>query len=267
MINPKYVGIAAGVGFIFTFLIGLFSGVSFAHVLLRSLIGAVVFCALCVGIMFLFQKFLLDTSVSDIDTPAKATETGGLVNITIDDDALKDEDFAPRFTVTNPRAVVGDTVEKAPVDEPVSSVETTPTASAPNASAPNASEKVDSPDDSKAASAESSFVPLNLANVAAAPAASAPVEKKAAVAESAPSVHSASVDRDALPLDELPDISDMAVPDKKDGGREVISDSDFASGGDEPMTRGAHLHSDFPAPTEQNSAMMAQAIQTLLARD
>ena len=58
MINPKYIGIAAGVGFVLSFLIGIFSGISFGLLLLRALICAAIFAAVGTGGSILYQKFL-----------------------------------------------------------------------------------------------------------------------------------------------------------------------------------------------------------------
>ena len=58
MINPKNLCISACIGFFLSFFIGLFSDVRFSRVLMRAFIFALIFALLCIGITFLYQKFL-----------------------------------------------------------------------------------------------------------------------------------------------------------------------------------------------------------------
>ena len=249
MINPKYVGIAAGVGFIFTLLIGLFSKVAFPFFLLRSVISALVFGGIAIGISFLFQKFLSDATSSDIEasSSAKTTEPGGVVNITIDDEVLADEAQLPRFTVTNPQAMLGG---KQTAILPTADESSFPAASA---------------------TATADFTPVSLGSTVSTEAVTASAEATSAQAVATPvaaavTPHAPTVEKGGLELDELPDIGDMSVPERKE--EDVISDSDFASAtSDEPEVREVHARTEVPAPTAENSALMAKAIQTVLARE
>ena len=106
MINPKYITIAAIVGFCLSFFIGLISGVNFGHILLRALIFAVVFSAIAVGVSFVYSFFLSSAGApSDIDSPAGTS--GSVVNITVDDDVLPDDEYSPKFSVENNRRSLG----------------------------------------------------------------------------------------------------------------------------------------------------------------
>ena len=254
MINPKYIGIAACVGFVFSFFVGIFSGIGFGHIMLRALISALLFALLGAGALFLFRQFLSDTSDSGFDAPVSsrgtATGSGGLVNITIDDDSLADDAQELKFTVDDAHAMIAaEPVKKAPPPEKASApaVETAPLPEAAGAS-PQVSptETVE----------ENAFKPLPLA-------AAAPVAEETVPAAPAAPVQTPSGNPE---LDELPDIGGFAPSAAKGGGEEVIRDSDFATGKEEePVSIG--IRPDAPAPVAQNAAVMAQAIQTLLAKE
>ena len=103
---------------------------------------------------------------------------------------------------------------------------------------------------------ENAFKPLPLA-------AAAPVAEETVPAAPAAPVQTPSGNPE---LDELPDIGGFAPSAAKGGGEEVIRDSDFATGKEEePVSIG--IRPDAPAPVAQNAAVMAQAIQTLLAKE
>ena len=134
MINPKNIAISACVGFFLSFFIGLVSDVRFSHVLLRAFFFALVFAALCVGISFIYQRFLSNDNGSfsvEADSPAAKT-AGGVVNIVVDDSALVDDGITPKFTVMNNHALKAEKPAsvQANVDSAASSGEgTSPSAS------------------------------------------------------------------------------------------------------------------------------------------
>ena len=292
MLNPKYVGIAAGVGFIFTFLIGLFSGISFGYVMLRSCIGALIFGVLSFGIQFLFQKFLSDSTNADFDAAPAASSNklqgaGGLVNITIDDDVLADDTHGPQFSVTNTRAMMNakpaPIIDRRPLSVPTAA-EAPAQPTSPDVSAVSPLEAVE--DEPESAAPAQGFTPVNLVQATQPQAAPAPNAAPAETAAEAPSMPSAAAAQNAPPaadepvphesgraeatsmLDELPDISDMSLPEKKESEeQEVISDSEFASEGETPIGPIKRPKGKSSEPTAQNAAVMAQAIQTILARE
>lgn len=288
MINPKYVGIAAGVGFLFTFLIGLFSGVGFAVVLLRSIIGALVFGVLGAGVPFLFQRFLSDADGSEIDSSAVSVSatnrqpTGGLVDITIDDDTVRDDAGGPRFTVADTRAVVSDT---KPAPRPVVVAQESPAGAVSDTAEP----RVDAPVATASSAKAQDFTPVSLTQATQqkptmeiTETASQAVPSTAAESSSesgGENVHSPAAPQEAASraaksaavsvLDELPDLSDMAFAGKKEEvvDDEVLDNNESASeeaASAFPMRRS---HVSVPDPSAQNAAVMAQAIQTILARE
>ncbi|MCR5724575.1 MAG: hypothetical protein K6G80_05765 [Treponema sp.] len=264
MIAPKSIGIAAVVGFVFSFLVGLFSGISFGHILLRALISAGICGVLGAGISFLFQRFLSDSADSGFDTSSSGGEgsrgSGGLVDITIDDDALADDSQEPRFAVDNAHAIVTPAAEKKQEpEEPAAagSVSERTVSADPAEPVPDDEDEparpVASDSASSAASSEPAFQPIPLAQAAPKPPVASGVQPaKAGGAD----------------LDELPDIGDFGSPASGAQPSEVIRDSDFATGGSEPPVSLASTGSaKGGVAVEQNASVMAQAIQTILAKE
>src|SRR5574344_863315 len=99
MINPKFVCISAAVGFV--------------QSLLRAVIFAAVFALIAVAVTYLYSKFLSDVQTDSAPSAApdaeepKAQKTGGIVDITLDEGSLPDDDQGPQFYVGNNRAALG----------------------------------------------------------------------------------------------------------------------------------------------------------------
>lgn len=264
MINPKNICISATIGFLLSFLIGLFSDVHFSAVVLRALLFALLFGAFYTGASFLYFKFLVADNggfSSEPDMSASKPGAGGVVNIVIDDTNLPDEELSPRFTVLNNHSDLNRTQEAQPASgasgaanspaAPVASV-------SPAGSVPSGSSETVSPAPASS-SAGAAFKPVSLGDVTqksdAASAESSPVE-------SAQPAAGASGGQEQS-LDELPDISEMQEAsvdvaselDSSDDG--IVSDSDFATGGAKMKEQ----------PVSGDTAVMAKAIQTLLAKD
>lgn len=98
MFNYKMIVAAAVVGFLLSFVTGLFSGVGFGLVLLRAIIFAIVLGLLASGIMFIFERFL-DMDTLETSSLPKEVDIGGMVDISVGDDELTEEDSAPGFYV------------------------------------------------------------------------------------------------------------------------------------------------------------------------
>ena len=104
MFNPKNLATSAAVGFVLSFLICVVSTHKFGVALLRGCIFALVFAALDFAIEFVYAQFLDDAQGSDSleeKKPAQksAGRSGSLVDITIDDENLTEDDQAPSFAV------------------------------------------------------------------------------------------------------------------------------------------------------------------------
>lgn len=267
MVDPKKLSSFAAVGFVLSFLFGLFSGVGFLHILLRAVIFAVVFAALSILISFLEEKFLSlpqDLSISEGDAPARPV-SGGSVNITIDDDSLPDDDQGPQFTVSENRPSLGSEqlrsdVQRAPVQAPrpsqtksedLESARPMPSEapSAPSAEESVSESSVSSAMQSSASQDTPSFQPVNLAQ-----------------STQSPAPQNESEGGQLKELSDLPDIgsvsADSPVPA---ASSEVISDSEFASEG-APVSP-AKSFADGSSITTQNASVMAQAIRTILAKE
>lgn len=126
MFNPKLIAIAAVCGFILSFISGLIAGVSFGFVLLRALISAVISLGITAGVSFIYKKFLEQASDSFSGGSESMTPPGSVVDITLGDDDLQDDDAGPGFFVdpsaqkqagSVPRAVYEQTGQDDEVDE------------------------------------------------------------------------------------------------------------------------------------------------------
>lgn len=78
-------GVAA-FAFVLSFLIGLFSGVSFLHVIIKAIIFAAIFFGISIAGSFLIQKYLIDLIKDENDLKTSTGES--LVDINIGDDDL-----------------------------------------------------------------------------------------------------------------------------------------------------------------------------------
>lgn len=109
MATTKKVVIVAVCGFVLSFLIGLFSSVSFGVVLLRAIFYALIFAGLYYALTVIFQRFLANNSgttehVSGGDSVIP--QRGQLIDIKLDDEVLPDEDNAPLFKI--PKELIPD---------------------------------------------------------------------------------------------------------------------------------------------------------------
>lgn len=259
MINPKYISISAGLGFIVSFLIGIFSGIAFGHVVLRALICALLFGAMAVGILFLNQKFLSDGQTdADFDTSAeKASRVGGVIDITIDDDRLPEEEQGPRFNVASTRPALRQ-AESADKTSAVAEQQIPPV---PDSVSVPIGENADPPLQTETSAG---FTPLGLAQVASAGTDS---PQATAVPQPAESSHTAAPSASA-DLGELPDISMFGGGESADmaAGEDVVEDSEFAEA-DVPQKARSSVFPDGVPASEQSASLMAQAIRTVLVRE
>lgn len=98
MFNSKMIVAAACVGFFLSFFTGLFSGIGFGLILLRAIIFAALLAVLFLGIKFVFERFL---DMGDVETSPVSSEVnvGSMVDVTVGEDELTEEDSAPGFYV------------------------------------------------------------------------------------------------------------------------------------------------------------------------
>ena len=98
MFNSKVIVAAAVVGFLLSFFTGIFSGVGFGFVVLRAIIFAAILALLAVGVSYIFEKFL-DMETGDSSQYTPEVNVGSMVDVTVGDDELPEEDSAPGFYV------------------------------------------------------------------------------------------------------------------------------------------------------------------------
>ncbi|MBQ0039701.1 MAG: hypothetical protein KBS64_04685 [Treponema sp.] len=262
MLKIKNLVTAAACGFVLSFLISIVSthkpGVSLVRGLIFALVGAV----LCFAIDLLNSKFLeLDPLASDSTDDSKrsaGTKAGSMVNITIDDENLTEEDQSPAFNVSagsNPFAYK----PQAPVEQ-TSAPETPAPVAAPSAGMNEAAA-------SAAPAGTGGFTPVELGK---------PVnENEKAINDPAPSGTSAPEPSPVKKasgvkeIDALPDIGEFADQGGDDSSGDssvasVINDSEFAQSGNisasNAMTEGGEV-------LKQDSKIIASAIRTLLKKE
>lgn len=295
MVNPKYICISAAVGFVLSFVIGIFSSVAFLHLIIRALIYAAVFAVLSIAINYLSKTFLssdqtFDSPQSDESSSSSKNSSGNLVNIVVDDSTLRDDSSAPKFSVTNPN-IFGDDAFSAEKNQESHSdnISSSPLST----SAKNYSdEKTQNPkeeksyskasDDKKAAEKKSAdasgFVSADLRSItsssgnasASANANTTSADDDSGTINSSGSSENLSdseneselkEDSDDDEIDDLPDIGGIDISSSSSSSDDVIEDTDFA-------TEGSSRSSAASASTEGKDAdTMAQAIRTMLAED
>ncbi|MCR5080284.1 MAG: hypothetical protein K6B17_02950 [Treponema sp.] len=262
MFNIKSIAKFAGAGFVLSFIISIFSTQRFGVSLVRGLIFALVFGALAALICFL-DSYFFDGTLGESDSSAKVSsgtssvpKSGSIVNITIDDESLTEEDKAPLFDISskrmgfarnevNPSKVVN---QAPPVSTPVQAV--------PDAPVAKNEEIVQAPEAAPAAS--SAPVHENVKTAEAPQFKPAPLQE---VTSKKP-----AVDND---IDTLPDIGDeMAGGDDDIGlsnsGASVVTDSEFAETGTDGKPVSIVDASD---ATKHDTKTIAEAIRTLLKKD
>lgn len=115
MQNPKVIGIFAGIGFVLSLLIGLFSGVKASQLFLRAFMSAVFSGLLTWGISILLLKVFenVDGLEEQQDDEAQKEVLGNYVNISLGDDSLEEGDNAPHFFVNAKQMQSAPSVETA----------------------------------------------------------------------------------------------------------------------------------------------------------
>lgn len=243
MFNLKNVAASAGVGFVLSFLISIISTHRFFVASFRGIIFAVVFALLAFAAGFLNKIFLSVETLSDSKDEAgkkPVSKAGSVVNITIDDENLTEDEAAPNFDVSanknffNGGGSVGtaskfeEKTEDAPATDSLQKAE-----SSTDEPVENAIPVADS-------SAPEKAEPEN-------PVAATSSEKAAQSQE----------------IDALPDIGVFSGESDDDG--DVINDSDFAQ--TESSEKLPSAPTDGKVSVDQDTKTIASAIRTLLKKD
>lgn len=262
MFNPKNLATSAAVGFVLSFLICVVSTHKFGVALLRGCIFALVFAALDFAIEFVYAQFLDDSQGSDSleeKKPAQksAGRSGSLVDITIDDENLTEDDQAPSFAVSA-NASGSVPYGKPPVieDSPVVSSEPAVTAGA----AP-VQNSVSAPDAPVAEKSEFKPVQLgqkieNVTPVNSTPEPASTSRKAQAAAEREASMRE---------IDSLPDIGGISDDSGSASEPEVIDNSEFAREGQSVSAPSPLV--DSSDVVKQDTKIIASAIRTILKKD
>jgi hypothetical protein len=238
--NPKISGIIAGIAFVLSILIGLFTGSQFFPVFLRALIIAPIVFVLSSLLYWLISQFLPELLASPSNVSDDLDVPGSKVDISIDESelAVSSADDIDSITVRNPASEPTELVQEnnGDIDEQ-SSIQ-----------------GLDQKPQDDYNKAEEGSVPQSLI-----------VNEKAAVPEK-----DASGSGDySKSLDVLPDLESMSgsfAPAEEEEEAEVEEmEDDFSSApsSSEPK-RSSKKHSD---PGDFNVQELASAIQTVLRRE
>ena len=195
MNKTKYLISFASVGFVFSFIIGLFSSVPFGIILLRALISALVMACVYFAGSVVFEKFL-DEGGTSVSSASSNTKTTGKVDTALDDSLIFDDENGPEFRI--PKQLINEStpVAKSQSEKPAES-----------AAAPEQTIATEQVQMSK-------------------PAADVSPAKQEPATENFISVNNTD-DTDNMELGSLPDIDTM-LTDMKKLGSDVITNSDFA---------------------------------------
>lgn len=246
MFGPKIPVVAAAVGFVLSFLIGLFSGAAFPVFLLRAVIMAIFFAAVAAGVHLLIQRFLPELLDSTGETAGDqgAKTTGSVVDLTVGD---QEEDPVLSFESNDS---LQETTENAAQDADEAAAE-------PYESDSFFNEELDEGSDTSE--------PVSPAAGQSAAQQGSPTVNESTGSETAsgPGVqapHGKKPKGAAAGLDVLPDIQDF-VPDKTPESDDEADDALAV----EPVVHG------FSVPDVTTDAVetetMAKAIRTILSKD
>jgi len=93
MLEPKVPAIGASIGFVLSFLTGLFSGASFSVLLIRALCMAVLFGVLAVFARIVIIRFIPELLEEQTTNPGTDEKIGNVVDITVGDNLKVDNPF------------------------------------------------------------------------------------------------------------------------------------------------------------------------------
>ncbi|HAH63348.1 MAG TPA: hypothetical protein DCL73_14770 [Treponema sp.] len=255
MKNSKFIFGFAACGFLLSFVAGLFSHSGFGHIILMAAVFAVVFGALAFFIQFLMDGVL---SIDGQTVPAEAAaesvpKTGGVVDITIQDEELPAEENSPQFFVGDNHQMLNkndysaegsdDTGFSRQSESSIADVDTIQEAdtAVPESKSSEIGGEADSDD---------GFVPVPLQETA----------KNMSGAESVSPSDDDIINLEDDTLDELPELKDLKPAGAADyDDVDVVEDSDFSNAGD---TKKTDVKNEI-----KDATIMAKAISTVLAKE
>ena len=243
MFNLKNVAASAGVGFVLSFLISIISTHRFFVASFRGIIFAVVFALLAFAAGFLNKRFLSVETLSDSKDEAgkkPISKAGSVVNITIDDENLTEDEAAPNFDVSANKNFFNGGGSVGTASKFEEKTEDAPVANSQQKAESSTDEPVENAIPVADSSAPEKAEPEN-------PVAATSSEKAAQSQE----------------IDALPDIGVFSGESDDDG--DVINDSDFAQ--TESSEKLPSAPTDGKVSVDQDTKTIASAIRTLLKKD
>ena len=271
MFKPKPIAIAASIGFVLSFVIGLCCKVNIGFVFLRAFIFAVLSGGICFGIMFVVQKFLKDSESVPEAPPAESSESSSEIEVT--EEVLPDDDSSPEFFVSQADIKTKPGVQRfSPSKKEASSADESSSAdektiiTEPTVSSSKV-EKSSVSQENKSAPETETFRPVSLVKETVQTVEEVGEETSVVDAESVPEESSPAANADSPKkasssldgiLDELPDLGSSL---NSDDAESEVESSDISS-----YTPSTSSSSSVEG-MGQDSETVAQAIRTMLSRD
>lgn len=247
MLNTKVISVSAGIGFVLSFIFGLFSKSGFGKILLTALIFAVVFAVLSILISFVYSKFLEvegsaeNTKTESEDFIKNNSSVGQNVNIVIADADLEQSGSSNHFNVGDNHQMLNESDISSDV---------------------NYNDNIKPDDEIK----DNGFVPVrkseNPNNISGKEAV-----KPENIKQNEAAVHA---DRELdNSLDTLPDMEGFKVESNTGTGNEENGDGEFISVDDDSFVSSAtsYKQSDVNPADIGDTSLMAKAISSILAEE
>lgn len=243
-------------GFLVSFFFGFFSRAGFGTILIKALIFAVIFGVLGFAVNFVFKNFLDSEDVSSVSVETKTSNSGKSehkVDIVVQDEELPSDGTTQAFHVGTNHSMLNQNDLETEVENKKSVQE-------------SGNETVSSANKEAA----SGFVPISaketLSDFSGTEAKSlnevSNADSKKSISEPKPAPETSSSSLDEMDeLDNLPDLGDITtsqvLPTQEE---QMVEDSDFSK-------NGASNNDIDSFAKGEDSALMAKAISTLLAKD
>lgn len=276
MFKPKKIILSALFGFFLSFIISIFSTHKFGVSILRALIFALVFGILGAIINFLYDKYLFDKDyiVNPDDVKVKSSKSDNIVDITIDDENLSEDDSGPKFEVENNKTSSSRAMENSFVDQKSTTssgkTETVNEFKPVQLDSISSSTEEVSVSDFLGDSSDSSTVPNK---------STASIKNETSIINPGPELSSAAIEENrsedlsrkaettAPEIDELPEFSELSASSSNNNMDEIIEPTEFSQESVSDFVSTNVSSFDTQSSTNQEASTIASAIRTILTRE
>ncbi len=275
MSKPKKIIIWAVTGFVLSFLISVISTHKFGVSLLRALIVGLVFALMSLLVDFLNKKYLsvYDENASSEQPSTQDKGRGNLVNFTVNDENLTEDENAPSFSVSMNKIPLDDekvSLQNSTDENPQENDSGTQTSSFTNSAPSQNSNKTDSAA-TQEQNSESSFRRVELGKKIDSSDFRDKINEGSFSKNSDSNSENSKNDAkktsaDVQEIDSLPDFGDE-TEDSSSEDENIISMSDFAEEGMETADSRGTNSADESKANNFDAGTIASAIRTILKRE